>query len=471
MSAIFFDYHDFCIYSERLLLRLSRDTPFQRNLQELMASILDKAIDNLGCTAATHIFVNQGLGEAHAMCLCKNTPAWQATVQFGFMREGRMGENPDGLPEYLQIDVATDSSFCASLGTPRDPYLIELDGEVLDIFSQIREMTPDDQRSLIPTQGERVLIVHLARKGFPRLGALVLSGYPEGEELPLEGQSGEALVGFGRAVSRLMQHAFQSFYDMQPRTYLPSYFKPMRKKVALMCAQVRHFDLIARALDIRKDQEDFNSNPEARRICLAELVNCFSQTVAEIVESYSGRVDQIWGDGLMAVFGEYLDATEEHVTACMRAVQAASEAVKQFEQAKEAWFTNHFRIGDFNRVHSELISTALGIGVSFGEVDFDYLGSQDHRRYMCFGDLVCFTQDLTELACRTKIDGEASPRFDAPIIVTRPVFEFLYRQCIFDSRDQKVGDVEKCSLIGLPGRSATYPVYTLFPGNITSSSS
>jgi hypothetical protein len=122
-------------------------------------------------------------------------------------------------------------------------------------------------------------------------------------------------------------------------------------------------------------------------------------------------------------------------------------------------------------MHPELISTALGIGVSFGEVDFDYLGSQDHRRYMSFGDLVCFTRDLTDLACRTNLDGEASARFESPIIVTRPVFKHVYRQCIFDSRSQRVGDVEKYSLISLPGRSGAFPVYTIFPDNIVSRSS
>lgn len=459
------DPFDFNVFQSRVLLSQRRHAPLQDNLRKLMASVLGKAIDYSGYSSVLHVFVNQSLGEAHVMGLSRGTPAWDAVEECAMHRE-RQAQTVDSssLPSYWRLTIPEDSRFFAGLSSVSDPYPVDDAEDLLESISRLGSQLPEDLAEFKPAPGEKTIAVPLARHGFRRLGALLFhSGSFESARSDLRGPQGEAFVEFGLGVSRLLVQVFGVHYGMHPNTYLPSYHCPQHKKVALLSAEIRHFDFIARTLDARHEMR-----PEQRRACLRELVNHFSETVADVVEKYRGRLDQLWGGGLIAVFGEYLDAPgDAQVSSCMRAVQAAAEAVKRFAEAKKSWLEDHFLIAEFKEQWLAHITTALAVAVSLGDVEFDYLGSCDHRRYMTFGDHVSFIKELTKRACRTELDDEEdSERLEPPILVTQPVFVLVHGACIHDRPGAPVGSVERKVLVRLPERPAKIPIYPLWPDNV-----
>lgn len=456
------DPFDFALFQSRVLLTQRPGIPLQENLRELMAAVLGKVIEFSGASSAVHIFPNPSLGEAHIMDLRTASNAWQAVEDLALYRDGASGQfDRSKLPAYHRVDIPKSSSFFSSLNDFAEPHQLESQEELLHVLQRLRG---DAQLLSAPPETQGVIVIPLARERYRRLGAVVLFGCAENQSTPLnKGRSGEAFVEFGRGVSRLLVRVFTNYYRMQPHTYLPSYFCTKRKKVALLVAEVRHFDWISHLLISRDDM-----NPDQRRACLCELLNCFSETVADVVERYRGRIDHMWGAGLLAVFGEYLDTERDAaVDSCMRAIQAAAQAVELFDRAKNSWIISSFRIDEFRKQHTEHLATGLAAAISYGGVEFDYVGSRDHRSYMAFGDHVSLVKDLVSCASRTVLDSVSSRRLEAPILVTQPAFLQARQSCIRDAPGQQTGAVDANAHLQLPTTGVGIPAYSLWPSNVS----
>jgi adenylate cyclase len=105
---------------------------------------------------------------------------------------------------------------------------------------------------------------------------------------------------------------------------------------------------------------------------IIELLNDYFALMFDAVTTYGGTVNQMVGDGLMAVFG----APIYHEDHCERAVRAALEMLENLEgfNAQQA---------SLNKMHIR-----IGIGIASGKVVAGYTGTQHRATFTCIGDTV-----------------------------------------------------------------------------------
>lgn len=147
----------------------------------------------------------------------------------------------------------------------------------------------------------------------------------------------------------------------------------------------RHVDAAVLFCDIRGFTEVAENNtPEF----VIELLNTYYTLMFDAINANGGVVNQIIGDGLMAIFG----APMPLVGHCACAVSAALEM-----QAMMAQFSQeHVAAG-----HPPL---RIGVGIASGGVIAGYTGTQARATYTCIGDTV---NVAARLEAHTKISGKA----------------------------------------------------------------
>ena len=125
----------------------------------------------------------------------------------------------------------------------------------------------------------------------------------------------------------------------------------------VMMADIRSFTTIAES----QDPAD-----------TTELLNNYFALMFDAISNHSGTVNQLVGDGLMAVFGAPI-AHEDH---CERAVRAALEMIEN--------------LAAFNLQQAALgkVQVKIGIGIASGEMIAGYTGTQHRATYTCVGDTV-----------------------------------------------------------------------------------
>jgi class 3 adenylate cyclase len=268
---------------------------------------------------------------------------------------------------------------------------------------------------------------------------------------------------------------------MQSHTYLPSYYQTDTKRVTLVCVEIRDFD---RAATILRQRYDFD---EAKRTqCLRGLVNRFNEIATRIVEKYHGRVDQVWGSGIVAVFGEYLDTQDASPRpGCKRALTMAAEFVQEFQIVAADWLKTDFCMEKYEGEYNAFVNVSPAVALDHGEVFFDYVGSPSHRVYMALGDRVDFIRQLAGVAGRIIQDNTHThshpdmagqqarsgvicwlPEYQGPpILLSQPVHKWA-KDILLDQGGSPTGEVHVPFLISLPGRSERFPVYGIRPENV-----
>ena len=121
--------------------------------------------------------------------------------------------------------------------------------------------------------------------------------------------------------------------------------------------------------DIRGFTALVESQPPEETI---ELLNAYYALMVDAISSHGGVVNQMIGDGLMALFGAPLPLDD----CAGSAVAAAMEMIDL--------------IGQFNleRSAAQKPTIRIGIGVATGEVVAGYTGTQKRATYTCIGDTV-----------------------------------------------------------------------------------
>jgi adenylate cyclase len=117
-----------------------------------------------------------------------------------------------------------------------------------------------------------------------------------------------------------------------------------------------------------------------------DLLNTYYMLMFDAIGSHGGSVNQIMGDGLMALFGAPLPLDN----CAGNAVAAALEMVELIEQF------NH------ERSAGNKPAIRIGIGVATGDVVAGYTGTQQRATYTCIGDAVNLA---SRLEAHTKVAG------------------------------------------------------------------
>jgi len=118
-----------------------------------------------------------------------------------------------------------------------------------------------------------------------------------------------------------------------------------------------------------------------------ELLNDYYTLMFEAISGHGGVVNQMVGDGLMAIFGAPLPLEDRRE----RAVRAALEMVEMIQL---------FNLEQSARGKAEI---RIGVGIASGQVIAGYTGTLRRVTYTCVGDAVNVAARLQE---HTKVLGE-----------------------------------------------------------------
>jgi class 3 adenylate cyclase len=121
--------------------------------------------------------------------------------------------------------------------------------------------------------------------------------------------------------------------------------------------------------DIRGFTSLCESQPPEETI---ELLNTYYALMFEAIAGHGGVVNQMIGDGLMAVFGAPLPLAEPALAA-VRVALDMIETIELFNAERMALAKEPIRIG---------------IGIATGEVVAGYTGTEERATYTCIGDTV-----------------------------------------------------------------------------------
>jgi adenylate cyclase len=146
----------------------------------------------------------------------------------------------------------------------------------------------------------------------------------------------------------------------------------------------KHVDATAMFADIRSFTSIAESQDPAVTI---ELLNDYFALMFDAISSHGGTVNQMIGDGLMAVFG----APVPHPDRRERAVRAAREMIDN--------------LAAFNEQQKSMgkPEVRIGVGIASGVMIAGYTGTQLRATYTCVGDTVNLA---ARIEAHTKIAGE-----------------------------------------------------------------
>ncbi len=144
--------------------------------------------------------------------------------------------------------------------------------------------------------------------------------------------------------------------------------------------------------DIRGFTALVESQPPEETI---ELLNTYYTLMFDAITGHGGVVNQMIGDGLMAIFGAPLPLADP----CRAAVRAAQEMIDMIE------------LFNAERAAEGKGRIAIGIGIATGEMVAGYTGTQERATYTCIGDTVNLAARLeahTKVAQRAILIDEAT---------------------------------------------------------------
>lgn len=144
---------------------------------------------------------------------------------------------------------------------------------------------------------------------------------------------------------------------------------------------------------------------------IIELLNDFFALMFDAVVSYHGTINQMAGDGFMAVFGAPIHR-DDH---CEQAVRSALEMIE---------LVQGFNIEQAARNKAQI---KIGIGIASGRVIAGYTGTQHRATYTCVGDTV-------NLAARIESHTKV---VDHPILID----QYTYKELPDDLEAEPLGPI------------------------------
>lgn len=159
-----------------------------------------------------------------------------------------------------------------------------------------------------------------------------------------------------------------------------------------------------------------------------ELLNTYYTLMFEAIGARKGVVNQMVGDGLMAIFGAPVEQ-DDH---CDQAVRAALEMTEMID------------LFNLDQAAQGKVTIRIGIGIASGNVVAGYTGTQSRATYTCVGDTVNLA---ARLEAHTKVVGQ-------PILIDQT------------TRDQLGSDLEPIDqgLVELKGKVNQVRIYSIPTG-------
>jgi len=117
-----------------------------------------------------------------------------------------------------------------------------------------------------------------------------------------------------------------------------------------------------------------------------ELLNNYFSTMFEPISRHGGIINQIMGDGLMALFGISGNKEERRLKAVLAAI-GMLDALKTFNQ---------------KQAEAGRVQLRIGVGIASGTVMAGYAGTQHRATYTCVGDSVNLA---ARIESHTKVAG------------------------------------------------------------------
>ncbi len=441
-------------FVNNLSLSLRVDDPLNITLRRIFSEITGKMMRYSGCSHGLHLLSNAVLNEAgqvsvfeiHYLDIDESACGYldSALEQRQIFMES--GVEEDDLPKYTRFSKegadgqGLQSILCDVLVSciPCCPVIHEK-SKWAGLLNDLNKKSSQP----IVCGASRILVIPLSEcsRKLPNgnLGTILLwhDGYGDDEGLwqALE----ERLLLAAKIFRAFVHKLLTTRYEVLEETYLPSFRIPGERPVAIMCANIRNFTPtteVARNFGLLSE--------------LTGFMRSFHRTMCETIHNNLGRVHNLAGDRIMAIFGEHV--TEEQ--AAKFAVKAAVEMCRKFSAVKDQFFA-YERIQDFIKKEYEPMDFQLAIGVNVGQVIFDYFGAPGSRIYSPLGDHVSFAQLLESEA--GQYDNHLG-RVRAPILLSRPAW-------------LKSGIVpgQKPLMLQLKGKSYEYPAYEYQPPVDTSS--
>lgn len=180
-------------------------------------------------------------------------------------------------------------------------------------------------------------------------------------------------------------------------------------------------DVSVMFLDIRNFSNFCEGKPPTY---INEYLNSTLGFMIEIINKHNGIVNQILGDGFMAVFG----APIENITHCQNAVDAAMEIYKELES--------------MNKMKKLSTYTQIGIGIHSGIVVTGNIGTEARKQYSIIGNVVILASRIEQL----------NKKFNSTLLVSKEVFNKI---SIKIKKVQFLGDII------LKGRTKPIQLYKL----------
>ena len=200
----------------------------------------------------------------------------------------------------------------------------------------------------------------------------------EGQRLAVD-ERGNVLVWTGAEVAPPSPSAFPtSSQDHTPLAYTPSYLaeKILTSRSALEGERKQVTVLFA---DLKGSMELLaERDPEEAR----QLLDPVLQRMMEAVHRYEGTVNQVMGDGIMALFGAPL-AHEDHAVRACYAALAMQDALRRYSD-------------EVRRTHG--VEVQIRVGLNSGEVVVRAIGNDLHMDYSAIGETTHLAARMEQLA-------------------------------------------------------------------------
>jgi class 3 adenylate cyclase len=188
----------------------------------------------------------------------------------------------------------------------------------------------------------------------------------------------------------------------------------------------RHVQATVMFSDIRGFTALVESQPPDETI---ELLNTYYALMFDAISGHAGVVNQMIGDGLMAIFGAPLPVPDP----ALAAVRAALDMIELIE------------LFNVERAAAGKAAIHIGIGIASGEVVAGYTGTQQRATYTCIGDTVNLA---ARLEAHTKVAGRA-------ILVDGGTHAALAGRCA----------TEALGALAFKGKAAAVPVFAVTAPN------
>jgi class 3 adenylate cyclase len=186
---------------------------------------------------------------------------------------------------------------------------------------------------------------------------------------------------------------------------------------------------LAEATAMFSDIRGFTTITEAQSPAdTIDLLNTYYALMFEAITANGGIVNQMQGDGLMAIFGAPV-SQPDHPQRAVKAGREMVEMVELFNQEQES-------------LNKPLIK--IGVGIATGEVIAGFTGTMHRATYTCLGDTVNLAARLEEY---TKVVGQ-------PILISGPTREAL---------DEDI-QVEDLGIRSIRGKVESVHVYSVLVG-------